>query len=159
MGNFKLGKRSLANLNTCHPDLQLIVHTAIKYSQVDFTIIEGARTAERQQELFDKGKSKVNPKKYTPEVLITKGKHIVNEHRKLSMAFDFIVAVKGKKKLAYDQTHMMYLVGVFTAIGEMLYAQKKISHRVHSAANWDRYDESQYDQTLFDLVREKSIGK
>lgn len=150
MGNFTLGKRSLTNLNTCHPDLQLVVHTAAKYSQVDFTIIEGARSVERQQKLYDAKKSKVNPRKYTPEVLITKGKHIVNEHRKLSMAFDFIVHVPGKPKLAYDQTHMMYLIGVFTAIGEMLYAQKKITHRVRSGANWDRDGELKYDQTFFD---------
>ena len=150
MKDFKYGKRSQDNLNTCHKDLQLIAETALKYSQVDITITEGERAVKRQQMLFDTGKSKVNPRAYTSEVLITKGKHITNEFRKESFAFDFIAAVPGKPKLAYDKTHLMYLVGVFTAVGEMLLDKGLITHKVRSGANWDRDGELQYDQSFFD---------
>ena len=150
MKKFRFGKRSKENLDSCHTDLQLIAIEALKVSQVDFTIIEGKRTAERQQMLYDTGKSKVNPKSYTPEVLITKGKHIVNEFREVSFAFDFIASVPGKPKLAFDLTHLMYLVGVFTAVGERLYQEGHISHKIRSGANWDRDGELKYDQSFFD---------
>ena len=150
MKNFRYGNRSKKNLASCHKDLQLIAETALKYSQVDITIIEGERSVERQQMLYDTGKSKVNPKRYSPEVLVTKGKHITNDFRKESWAFDFIAHVPGKPKLAFDTTHLMYLVGVLTSVGEMLYQEGKISHKVRSGANWDRDGELKYDQTFFD---------
>ena len=147
---YSLGKRSKENYDTLHPDLQKVVNLALKVSQVDFTITEGERSVERQQMLFDTGKSKVNPKAYTPEVLITKGKHITNDFRKESWAFDFIACVPGKPKLAYDKTHLMYLIGVFTACGEILLQRGEITHKIRSGANWDRDGELQYDQSFFD---------
>ncbi len=150
MKHFKYGNRSRSNLETCHPDLILVAEEALKYSQVDITIVEGERTTERQQMLFDTGKSKVNPKNYTDKELINKGKHIVNEYRELSDALDFIVAIPGKKNLAYDIYHLMYLVGVFTSVGERLYQEGKISRRIRSGANWDMDGQLKYDQTFFD---------
>lgn len=55
---FKLSKRSLDNLQGVHPDLVKVVHRAIELTQVDFGVIEGLRTAERQRELKAKGASK-----------------------------------------------------------------------------------------------------
>jgi peptidoglycan L-alanyl-D-glutamate endopeptidase CwlK len=137
---FKLGARSITNLANVHEDLRLIVEEAIKVSQVDFTITEGYRTIERQKELFDAGKSKIDG-------VTRKGKH----NHFPSMAVDFIAYVPGKKKLAYDQTHLIYLVGVFTTVGELLYQQGKISHKVRSGANWDRDGELLYDQKFWDM--------
>lgn len=150
MKEFVFGPRSKGNLDSCHRDLKLVAKTALLLSQIDFTITEGERSEERQQMLFDKGRSKVNPKKYSPEILITKGKHITNEFRNKSFAFDFIASVPGKPKLAYDKTHLMYLVGVFTTVGELLYQKGEITHRIRSGANWDMDRELQYDQTFFD---------
>ena len=150
MGNNVLGPRSLKNRNQCHNDLQKVINEAAKISQVDFTIIEGARTTERQQELFNKGKSKVNPSNYSAKELITKGKHIVNEHRAVSWAFDFIVHVPGKPKMIYDMIHLMYLVGVFTSVGESLYQKGIITHKIRSGANWDMDGILKYDQSFFD---------
>lgn len=39
--SFKLGKRSLSNLEGVHPDLVKVVHRAIEITTVDFTVIEG----------------------------------------------------------------------------------------------------------------------
>ena len=150
MPNNTLGPRSIENRDQCHADLILVINEAARLSQVDFTIIEGARSVERQQMLFNKGRSKVNPSKYSAAELITKGKHIVNEFRDESWAFDFIVYVPGRKDLTYDATHLMYLVGVFTAVAEYLYQAGEIDHKIRSGANWDRDGMLKYDQSFFD---------
>lgn len=55
---FVLGERSLKNLEGVHPDLVKVVKRAIAISHMDFTVIEGVRTIERQKELVRKGASK-----------------------------------------------------------------------------------------------------
>jgi len=47
------GARSLACLATCHPDLQRVAEMAIEI--FDFSVYEGHRTEERQNELFAQG--------------------------------------------------------------------------------------------------------
>jgi len=147
---FTLSGRSQKVYDTLHKDLKLVIDEALKYSQVDFTLIEGARTTARQQMLFNKGKSKVNPEKYSAYELISKGKHIVNNHRLESWAFDFIASVPGKPELIYDKYHLLYLIGVFTSVGKRLFAEGKISHDIRSGANWDMDGELKYDQGFFD---------
>lgn len=138
--SFKLGKRSQDNYDTLHSDLQKIIDTALKVSQVDFTIIEGHRSVERQKELYDAGKSKIDG-------ISKKGKHNYSP----SMAFDFIAAVPNRKDLAFDKVHLMYLVGVFTACGELLRRNGEIMHRVRSGANWDMDGTLVYDQRFLDM--------
>lgn len=55
--SFKLGKRSLSNLEGVHPDLVKVVNRAIELTQVDFTVIEGLRTKERQAQLLKEKKT------------------------------------------------------------------------------------------------------
>jgi peptidoglycan L-alanyl-D-glutamate endopeptidase CwlK len=50
---FSLGKRSRERLNGVHPDLMKVVERAIEIATVDFTVLEGLRTPERQKVLFD----------------------------------------------------------------------------------------------------------
>jgi peptidoglycan L-alanyl-D-glutamate endopeptidase CwlK len=54
---FTLGPRSKARLQGVNPDLVKVVERAIKLSEVDFTVIEGLRTLERQRKLVDAGAS------------------------------------------------------------------------------------------------------
>ena len=54
----KFGDRSNENLETCSEQLQTVAREAIRF--VDFSVIEGHRTAERQQELFADGKSQLD---------------------------------------------------------------------------------------------------
>ena len=54
---YKLGKRSLSNLEGVHPDLVKVVNRAIELTQVDFTVIEGLRTKERQAQLLKEKKT------------------------------------------------------------------------------------------------------
>ena len=54
---YKLGPRSLMRLKGVHPDLVKVVQHAIEISDVDFTVLEGLRTIERQRELVKAGAS------------------------------------------------------------------------------------------------------
>lgn len=56
---FKLSKRSLANLEGVDYRLVVVVHRAIELTKVDFAVIEGVRTPQRQRELFEKGASQI----------------------------------------------------------------------------------------------------
>lgn len=55
---FKFSQRSLNNLYGVHRDLQTVAHEAIKITPIDFVVIEGLRTPERQKKLFESGASK-----------------------------------------------------------------------------------------------------
>ena len=53
----RFGKRSKERLSTCHTDLQKVFNEVIK--TVDCSVLEGHRSAERQDLLFKEGKTKV----------------------------------------------------------------------------------------------------
>lgn len=55
---YYLGKRSLARLEGVHPDLVKIVKRAIEITSVDFTVLEGLRSRERQAKLVAAGASR-----------------------------------------------------------------------------------------------------
>lgn len=54
---FALSEKSLSKLSLVHDDLQKVVQEAIKITQVDFGVLEGLRTLERQAELVKAGAS------------------------------------------------------------------------------------------------------
>lgn len=56
--NFKFSARSLKKLEGVHPDLIKVVHTALSLSSVDFAVIEGVRTRQRQEQLVAAGASR-----------------------------------------------------------------------------------------------------
>lgn len=55
---FKLGPRSLMRLNGVHDDLVRVVRHAIELSPVNFSVIEGLRSLERQKALVEAGASR-----------------------------------------------------------------------------------------------------
>jgi peptidoglycan L-alanyl-D-glutamate endopeptidase CwlK len=55
---FKLSQRSRKRLEGVHSDLVAVVELAIIMTPVDFTVIEGRRTPERQRELYRAGATK-----------------------------------------------------------------------------------------------------
>lgn len=54
---FSLGPRSKTRLNGVHPDLVKVVERAIEITTVDFTVLEGLRSPERQKTLMEAGAS------------------------------------------------------------------------------------------------------
>lgn len=151
INSYQFGERSEGCLQTCHPDLRLIHYIGLKTCRVDYGITEGARTAERQQELFDKGRSRVNPSRYTAKELITKGKHIVNEHREESHATDMIAVVPKRKDLIYDEVHLAYIAGHLVAISHVLFAMGRTKHLLRWGGNWDKDGTLLFDQSLKDM--------
>lgn len=55
---YALGIRSRQRLSGVHPDLVAVVERAIQITEVDFTVLEGLRSKDRQKELVAKGASK-----------------------------------------------------------------------------------------------------
>ncbi len=55
---FRLGAQSLARLKGVHPQLVRVVQRAIEISAVDFLVLEGVRTPQRQRELYAQGRTK-----------------------------------------------------------------------------------------------------
>ena len=53
-----LGSRSLSRLEGVHPDLVRVVKKAAAMSDLDFTVLEGLRTLDRQRKLLAQGASK-----------------------------------------------------------------------------------------------------
>lgn len=79
---YKFSQRSLDNLKNVDERLVKICNELIK--RVDFTVIEGFRSPERQKELYDKGFSKIDG-------ISKKGKHNYSP----SLAIDIIPYKKG----------------------------------------------------------------
>lgn len=59
---FAFGKGSLDKLVGVHPDLVRVLKRAISISPIDFKVIEGVRTPERQKQLYAQGRTKPGPK-------------------------------------------------------------------------------------------------
>ncbi|MCQ8116667.1 M15 family metallopeptidase [Methylomonas rosea] len=57
MGSFKLGEKSLKELDGVHTDLVAVVKRAIELSVQDFSVHDGIRTLEEQKELVRQGAS------------------------------------------------------------------------------------------------------
>ena len=54
----RYSKRSLGNLKGIHPDLRRVIDRALQEGPLDFIVIEGLRTMQRQRELYASGASK-----------------------------------------------------------------------------------------------------
>ena len=58
MSMYRLGTRSINNLEGVHPDLVKVVKRAIEITVLDFGVSEGLRSMDRQHTLFATNKSK-----------------------------------------------------------------------------------------------------
>lgn len=56
--SYNLSLKSLAKLQGVHPDLVRVVQRAIQITPIDFAVVEGLRTVERQKQLVAAGASK-----------------------------------------------------------------------------------------------------
>lgn len=145
-------KTSAQRLSTCHNDLQLIFNEVIKCSPIDLGIAQGERTIELQQQYYNEGKSKINPKKYaTVEQLLKVAKHIVDGViRKKAMAVDIYAYIKGKGA-SWDKAHLCLIAGVVYTVSNKLFKEGKITHKIRWGGNWDGDGEIISDQSFQDL--------
>lgn len=61
---YSFSKRSLTNLEGVDPALVRVVKRALWFEVMDFSVVEGVRTLERQRELFKAGKSQTMNSKH-----------------------------------------------------------------------------------------------
>ena len=117
--------RSDERLQTCHLHLQNVCRAAIKY--YDFTVLEGHRSNERQDELFRQGKSKLKA---------GESKHNQNP----SLAVDI-----APYPIDWDDRARFYLLAGF-----MFQAAGELGVELRWGGDWDG-DWKHNDQTFHDL--------
>ena len=94
---FRLGATSRARLKGVHPDLIKVVEAAIERTPIDFTVLEGLRTRDRQKQLVAKGASKT-----------------MNSYHLTGHAVDIAPLVDGK--VTWDWTHYHQLAPVIKQV-------------------------------------------
>mgnify|MGYP003650939122 CR=1 FL=1 len=135
---------SKQRLSTCDSYIQKVMNRVIEICPIDLGIAQGARTVELQQQYYDDGKSKVNPKNYTEAELPLKGKHIVNEMYPVSGAVDIYAYIPGKGA-SWDKAHLCLIAGVVLSV------DKSMDNKLRWGGNWDMDGEIVSDQTFQDL--------
>jgi peptidoglycan L-alanyl-D-glutamate endopeptidase CwlK len=133
----KFSKRSQLKLDSCHPDLQLICGESIKI--FDYTVLEGARSDETQQEYFKQGRSKLDG-------ILKRGKHQVTAEKPLSDAVDITPYPIDWK----DKTRFFFLAGIMKGVALRLLEEGKITHTLRWGGDWDS-DNDFKDQSFNDL--------
>lgn len=138
--SYTLGKKSLENFKTLHPDLQTILAELIRV--YDFSIIEGYRTLETQQQYFKDGKSKLD------------GINQKSKHQSYpSLAVDIMPYKKGTNAFSGDELdnrRFYMMMGMVKAISNKLLIAGEITHKVRFGLDWDG-DDTFKDQTFHDL--------
>lgn len=137
---YKFSDKSKEKLETCHKDIQAIMNEVIKV--YDFSVLEGHRTKEKQQEYYAKGLSKLDG-------VNKKSKHQSSP----SMAIDIMPYKKGTNAFSgktSDNARFYFLMGIVYTVAESLYQSGKITHKVRFGLDWDR-DHIFSDQTFNDL--------
>lgn len=78
---FTLSKRSLDRLSGVHPRLQEVVKLAITGTSVDFMVLEGLRTIEKQREYFAAGASSTMRSRHLTGHAVDLGAYVGGEVR------------------------------------------------------------------------------
>lgn len=78
---FSLSQRSLSRLEGVHSDLVKVVKCAILETTVDFSVLEGRRTRERQEELVRAGASKTMNSRHLTGHAVDLGAYVSGEIR------------------------------------------------------------------------------
>lgn len=138
---YNFGNRSRQRLDTCHKDMVLIMEEVIKI--YDFSVLEGLRTAEKQLEYFETGRSKLDGVK-------KKSKH-QDDGSGLSRAIDIMPYKKGSNAFSgnkKDIARFYFLAGIVKATTAILLAEGKISHTIRFGGDWnsnDLFDDQNFD--------------
>lgn len=139
---YQLSQRSLSNLKGVHPKLAQVITEAIKTSPVDFTITEGLRTTQRQQDLFAQGRTK-------PGIKVTNADGVKNKSNHQSKsdgyghAVDLYPYFDGSVQVNHPQT-----ISKLQKISEHIKAAAK---RLNINVVWGGDWRSPYDPPHFEL--------
>ena len=142
MSKFAFGASSIKNLTGVHPVLVDIVREALALSTVDFKVIEGVRTPERQKTLYAQGRTTAGP-------IVTwtlNSNHFVNKSTGFGHAVDILPA-------PYDWKDTKPFDEVAKA---MFAAAEKMGVVIRWGADWDSdgkpREKGESDSPHFELV-------
>lgn len=145
---YKFSDKSKAKLDTCHEDIQAIMNEVIKV--YDFTVLEGQRTKDKQQEYYKKGLSKLDG-------INKKSKHQATPK---SMAIDIMPYKSGTNAFSgkeSDTRRFIFLAGIVYTVAESLYMSGKITHKIRWGGDWNSNhifsDQSFNDLPHFELKK------
>jgi peptidoglycan L-alanyl-D-glutamate endopeptidase CwlK len=102
---------------------------------IDFAVIEGVRSKEKQNKYFDEGKSKVR---------WPNGKHNVRYPNDKAKAVDIVPYVNGK--ISWKKEHCIFLAGIVMTMAKIL------NLGIVWGGNWNKNLEPVTDQSFDDLV-------
>lgn len=119
--SFKLSKESLAKLSGVHPDLVKVVNRAIEITPIDFRVLEGLRTKERQMKLKSAGKSRT-----------LKSRHLTGH------AVDIAPIVDGKVSWDWDDYYPLAKA--------MKQAAKELGIRIEWGGDWSSFKDGPHWQ-------------
>ena len=106
---FALGPRSKMRLNGVHPDLVKVVERAIQISTVDFTVLEGVRSLERQKALFEAGASQTMNSRHLTGHAVDLGAWVDNQ---LDWSWPLYVRIAGAMKMAAQELNIPIECGI-----------------------------------------------
>lgn len=132
---FKFSNGSLDNLKGVHPSLVHIVHEVMALQFMDFSIVEGVRTIERQKQLMRDGKSRT-----------LKSKHLIQSDG-YGHAVDIYPYPIDMGKVHKGDAREIYRFGVLQ--GLMQAVAKRSNIDIVCGADWDG-DGQTLDHTFFD---------
>jgi hypothetical protein len=152
----KFSDKSKGVLDTLDKDLQLVLIETLAISVIDFSLIEGYRSPEKQFEYFKIGREFKNGvwKIVDPGLVITTidGSTVKGKHNYCpSQAVDLCIYIPGRPDLVYDKPHLCYLAGTIISIAEYLYRTNKITKKIIWGGNWNHNGIIIYDHSLQDL--------
>lgn len=131
-------QRSLARLETCHPDLQTLFKRVIQFR--DCTILEGFRDEASQNKAFAEGKSKLK---------WPNGKHNKSPSEAVDvMPFPIVWT---------DLSRIYHFSGFVLGVADMLLESGQMSHKIRWGGDWNSNhnlkDEVFKDLPHFEIVK------
>ena len=136
---YKLSKRSLNKLSTCHEDLQILAKEAIKNSPYDFGITHGHRIPDEQRLLFKKGRnSKLEIVDKSKVVTYVDGYIKKSKHNAFpSEAFDIVCYINGE--ITWSPAIYLEVAEHIIDVAEELFEKGLITNRIVYGGYWKKF--------------------
>lgn len=132
---YGLSKTSMGNLAGVHPVLVAVVKRAISYQIIDFSVIEGVRTLEKQKEYLKSGVTKT-----------LNSKHLIQPDG-YGWAVDLYPHPIDMAKIRKNDAREMSRFGMLA--GVMLKTAQEVGCEIRWGGDWDG-DGEVLDHTFFD---------